>query len=266
MATLTTLPIPIQAPVNQATSVSAAIAQANEDLVNGVVDNSLKSGATDAGTPDDALLQIAIWIVDTAGTIAQDALTLTQSAAATDAKAQQAAQCARNWAVVAALVAIIVAIVVAVITILSFGGAAPLVMGVIAAVAAIVSTVCTVVQDLPSVVQIGQFVGWSLGALQALCAGATPSDQARLKQQAVTQLRSAMTLVQSSALLHRPATYVDLNQSQAASDQTSRALLKLLASLRQRSPAGRVAVLVTELTQLAQLHGAIATQLKGVKR
>jgi hypothetical protein len=113
---------------------------------------------------------------------------------------------------------------------------------------------------------MAQCVVWSLSALQAVVMGATLSDQARLKQDAVTQLRNAMAMVQASAALHSQATYVDLNQSEAASDQTSRALQKLLGYLRQKSPTGRLAVLVTELSQLAQLHGAIATQLKGGTR
>jgi hypothetical protein len=245
-------------------NVATTIAQATEDLVNAVVDAASRASGTDSGIPDDTLLQIVVWIVDTAGAIAQDALNLTQSAPLTDTKAQQVADCARTWSVVAAIVAAIAIIIVEiVISIFSLGTAASPVFAIVAAIAATISAVVTNVQAMPSVASpIQVIVIGALATIQSLGSATTPPDQReRIRKDTTDNLRRAMTMIQSAAAQHMPSISVDLTRSLTVADQTSRALQKLLAYLRQRQGSGRMAVVVTELGQLVQTHAALAAAI-----
>lgn len=265
MALTSTLSNVVLTPTGQANDVPTTVAQGTEDLVNAVVDAAAKVSVTDSTTPDDTLLDIVVWIVDAAGVIAQDALNLTQSARPTDMKAQQVADCARTWSIVAAIVAAIVIIVVAIVTsVFSVGATAPLVFGVVAAVAARIGAVVTIIESMPSVAYpIQVIVIAALGSMQSLSNAVTPADQReRLRRDTTDNLRRAMTLVQTAAAQHMPSVSVDLNRSIVVADQTSRALQKLLAFLRQRQTGGRMAVVVTELGQLVQTHGALVARLK----
>jgi low affinity Fe/Cu permease len=264
LSTLNTSITPIQSPTTQVPDIATPVAQAIEDLVNSVVDAANKSGS-DYGQLDDTLLQIVIVIVDTAGVIASDALKITQTAAATDSKAQQVAKCAQTWSIVAAIVATIVVIVVAIVTtVFSFGGATGLVAVTVTAVAAIIGAILTVVQNLPTNAPTIQGIVYaSISVIATLSNTAIPAaDRDRLRRDTTDNLRGAMTMIQGNAAMQLPALSVDLNQSIAVSDQTSRALQKLLAYLRQRQPSGRLPVVVTELGQLVQTHSSLAALLR----
>lgn len=268
MAILTTMPNAGLKPTASANDLSPAIAQAIETTVNAVLDAAWKSAAVDSGAPDDSLVVIAVWIVDMANAVALDALSLSRSAPLTDAKAQQVADCARRWALVGAIVAVIVMIVVAVIaSIGTFGASAPMVASGVVAAAAIISAVCAVVQGLPAVAATLQTI--VCGTLQALPSFGTPSTAAipaaLAPATAVQDLRSAMTIVQSTAAQHAPSISVDLNQSLVAADQASRAMQKLLAYLTQQRYSGRAAVLVTEFGRLTATHGAVVAQLRSAQ-
>lgn len=274
MATLTTLPsqtlVPTS-PVNVATTVS----QATEDLVNTIVDNATKAD----GIPNDALLQIVVWVVDAAGAIAQDALSQTQNALAADVKAQQQAECARTWSIVAAIVAVIAIVIAIVIAVFSFGAGSSgigigtgvgavtaMVTATVAAVCAIIAAVVTILTATPNILMIQGVVIDSLNAFQLMISATiTPDQRESLRQTTVAKLRGGMIAIQSASAQRLPAASVDLNLSTAASDQTSRALQKLLGYLRQQQLSGRCALLVTELGQLVQTQSTIVAQLKITK-
>jgi hypothetical protein len=266
MAIITTLGSTIPTSTTLPNDISPAVSQAIESTVNAVVDAASKSGNTDIAAPDDTLLTIAIWIVDAAGTIAQDALNATQAALLTDTKAQRVADCARRWSIVAAIIAVVVTIIVAiVISAFTFGaGVSMVVTAIFAACAAITAAVIAIVTALPSIAQpIQVIVVGALNTIPTLSNPAVPTDQRELARKTATEnLRSAMTMVQSAAAQHAPSVSVDLSQSLAVADQTSRALQKLLAYLRQQQYSGRAAVLVTELGQLTQTHSALVARLK----
>jgi hypothetical protein len=257
---INTIPLPVQGAVTQATDAGSSVAQAAEQLVDAVVNASIPAGAAPAAV-DDSLLTVVVWIIDAAGAIAKDAANLTQTAAATDAKAQQVAECARTWSLVAAIVAVVVTIVVSIVmTIFSFGGGGSLVAAAVTAVCAVVSAVVTIIQSVPAIIQAN--VVAALVAIPPLTSATTsPTDRARISSDTTENLRRTMTMIQGAAAQHQPAVSVDLTKSLATATQMSRALQKLLGLLRQRPQPGRMALVVTEFSQLAQTHAAIATQL-----
>lgn len=269
MATLTTLPSQTLIPKSQV-NVATSVSQATEDLVNTVVDNATKAD----GIPNDALLQIVVWVVDAAGAVAQDALSQTQNALAADAKAQQQAECARTWSIVSAIVAVIIIIIAIVVAVFTFGAGASgvaagsaaaisAVLAVASAVCAIISAVVTIITATPNILMIQGVVLDSLAAFQTMISPSTTTDQREsLRQSTVPKLRGAMTAIQSASAQRLLAASVDLTLSTAASDQTTRALQKLLGYLRQQQLAGPGALVVTELGQLVQTHSVIVAQLK----
>ena len=133
-----------------------------------------------------------------------------------------------------------VAIITVVIAIIAFIWAGPMVVAVIAADCAIISATISIIQAMPTAVTIQTIVIGAFDSSGTLSNNPPPPDQqARIKKDAVTKLRDAMTAVQSSSALHQQATNVDITQATATSDQTSRALQKLLGALRRSWAASR---------------------------
>ncbi len=268
MAILTTLPTAIPQATTSVNDISPTVSQVIEKTVDAVVDAASKASINDAAVPDDSLVLIAVWVIDTAGAVAQDALRMTTGALATDSKAQHAADCARRWSIVAALVAVIVTIVVAiVVSVFSFGAGGAAVASVVVAVCAVISATCTSIQSLPPIAQSLQvIVVNALSSIQILSNPAVPSDQRELTRKAsAVNLRTAITMIQSEEAQHAPSISVDLNQSLVAADQTSRAAQKLLAYLMQQRFSGHATMLVTEFAQLAQTHSSIVARLKATQ-
>lgn len=236
-------------------------AEAGGQIVDAVVDAATGQGSKSEEADDD-VANAVLWIIDSAIALTAEAAAVTKQAVTSSAaKAEEAAECQRTWAVVAAVVAVVVVIIVAVVaSLFTFGAGGALVAFAVMAACAILGGIIAAAAAA-SMIQAAVIA--AVKSITILTSAATTRDERkRIGRDAVENLKRAMSMIQAAAAQRLPASKTDRNRSLVAVERTSRAMQKLLSALRRAQLTPRMALIVSRLGQLDAALANLATQLR----
>lgn len=244
-----------------ASDAGGQVADAAEQLVDGVSDAVDQTSGDVQDAAEDGTTPIIIWIIDAATALANDAASASVPAGphVDGARAAEAAECARTWAIVGAVISVVVVIIVTIVCTTAAGGSTFAGAALRVASAILAAAITTGVEAGKTA---GAIVGAVIRSIGNTVTSSSPQDSQRVVRQAIYELRRAMVQVQSAASRKLPSGKFDPARSLASMEQMIRVTLKCIALLRRRRQSARNALLVSRLEGLHRACTAIASQLK----